>query len=136
MAAWIVGYIVTAMVFLACDAVWLSLAASRLYRRELDGLLMEGFKTGPAAAFYFIYIAGILVLAVWPALPAGRWTGALMRGAMLGLVAYATYDLTNQATLRGWSGLVTAADLCWGTLLTGTAATAGFMAVRWMSARG
>ncbi|WP_260929292.1 DUF2177 family protein [Novosphingobium sp. 9] len=136
MKAWIGSYLVTGLVFLAFDVVWLSLTASRLYKPELHGLLRDGFSVVPAAAFYLIYIAGILVLAVWPALAADRLFGAVMRGAVLGLVAYATYDLTNQSTLRGWSGLVTGADLCWGTLLTGVAAGAGFLAMRWITAHG
>jgi uncharacterized membrane protein len=102
----------------------------------LGDLLLDGFKPFPAIAFYILYVAGILIFAVAPALASGRWTTALARGAMLGLLAYATYDLTNQATLRGWSSVVTIADLCWGTVLTGTAATIGFMAARWMFARG
>jgi uncharacterized membrane protein len=133
---WIGTALATAISFLALDSIWLSLAASRLYRPRLGSLLLERFNMAPAAAFYLIYLAGILVFAIAPALVTGRWTTALMRGAMLGLVAYATYDLTNQATLRGWSVTVTIADLCWGSFLTATAATIGFTVARWMLARG
>jgi len=136
MMLWGVAYVVTGIVFLGLDAVWLSLAASRLYRPRLGPLLLDGFNVAPAAAFYLIYMAGILVFAVSPALATGRWTTALTRGALLGLTAYATYDLTNQATLRGWSSAVTIADLCWGTVVTGVAASIGFIAARWMLARG
>jgi uncharacterized membrane protein len=133
---WIATALATAISFLALDSIWLSLAASRLYRPRLGSLLLERFNTAPAAAFYLIYLAGILIFAIAPALATGRWTTALARGAMLGLVAYATYDLTNQATLRGWSVSVTIADLCWGSFLTATAATIGFTVARWMLARG
>lgn len=136
MLAWIGGYVVTALTFLGLDAVWLSLSASRLYRPKLGNLVREDFSLAPAIAFYLLYVLGILIFAVAPALGTGRWTGALSRGAMLGLVAYATYDLTNQATLRGWSITVTIADLCWGVFVTGTAATVGFIAMRWFAARG
>jgi len=136
MGAWIIAYLATATTFLGLDAIWLGFAANRLYRPRLGDLLLDGFKPFPAIAFYILYVAGILIFAVAPALASGRWTTALARGAMLGLLAYATYDLTNQATLRGWSSVVTIADLCWGTVLTGTAATIGFMAARWMLARG
>jgi uncharacterized membrane protein len=136
MGAWIIAYLATAATFLGLDAIWLGCAANRLYRPRLGDLLLDGFKPFPAIAFYILYVAGILIFAVAPALASGRWTTALARGAMLGLLAYATYDLTNQATLRGWSSVVTIADLCWGTVLTGTAATIGFMAARWMLARG
>ena len=136
MFAWIVVYIVTGLAFLGIDAVWLSLAAKRLYRPKLGNLLLDSFHLAPAAAFYLLYIAGILIFAVAPALAGGRWTGALWRGAMLGLLAYGTYDLTNQATLRGWPVAITIADLCWGTVLTGTAASVGFMVARGLLARG
>lgn len=126
----IVAYLATALAFLGLDTVWLSLSASRLYKPHLKDLLLEKFNVVPAASFYLLYVAGILVFAVFPALATGRWTTALGRGAALGLVAYATYDLTNQATLRGWSTTVTIADLCWGTALTGLAATVGYLATR------
>jgi uncharacterized membrane protein len=133
---WVSAALATAISFLALDTIWLSLAASRLYRPRLGPLLLERFNMAPAAAFYLIYLAGILMFAVAPALATGRWRTALARGAMLGLVAYATYDLTNQATLRGWSVTVTIADLFWGCFVTATAATIGFTVARWMLARG
>jgi len=136
MLTWIATAVATAISFLALDSIWLSLAASRLYRPKLGPLLLDQFNLLPAAAFYLIYLAGILVFAIAPALASGRWTTALARGAMLGLVAYSTYDLTNQATLRGWSATVTLADLCWGTLVTATAATIGFIVASAMTARG
>lgn len=131
MFAWIVAYLATAASLLMLDSAWLSLTASRLYRAHLGSLLRTDFALIPAAGFYLIYIGGILIFAIGPALQSGRWMSALARGAMLGFVAYATYDLTNQATMKGWSSVVTIADLCWGTVLTGTAATMGFFVARW-----
>jgi uncharacterized membrane protein len=116
------AYAVTALAFLGLDAVWLTTMADRLYRPALGNLMAEKFALGPAAAFYFLYVAGIVGFAVAPAVAAGSATSALLRGAALGLVAYATYDLTNQATLRGWPWSVTLADLAWGTVATGLAA--------------
>jgi uncharacterized membrane protein len=136
MRIWIVPYIATAVTFFGLDAIWLGLTATRLYRPQLGDLLLDNFRPLPAIAFYILYVAGILIFAEAPAIVTGRWTTALVRGAMLGLLAYATYDLTNQATLRGWSSAVTIADLCWGTVLTATAATVGFMAARWVLAHG
>jgi len=136
MLTWAATYLATGLAFLALDAIWLSFAAGRIYRPKLGPLLLEGFNVAPAAAFYLIYIAGIVVFAVAPGLGGGRWTGALARGAMLGLVAYATYDLTNQATLRGWAASVTLADLCWGTVVTGAAASVGFFVARRMRGLG
>ena len=132
MRIWIITYFATALAFLGCDTVWLGLMATRLYRPALGGMIREDFALAPAVAFYVLYIAGILVFAIAPARATGAWTTATARGAMLGLMAYATYDLTNQATLRNWPVAITIADLCWGTALTALAATAGFIATRSM----
>ncbi|MBB5373434.1 DUF2177 family protein [Acidocella aromatica] len=113
------AYISTALTFLGLDAVWLSTMSARLYKPALQGLLAENFRPVPALLFYALYIGGVVAFAVLPSDKPGM---ALLRGAGLGLVAYATYDLTNQATLRRWSVLVTSADLAWGSLATGIAA--------------
>ena len=134
MIVWIFAYIGAALAMLVLDSVWLSFAAKRLYRPELGNILADGFRIAPAAAFYFLYVAGIVFLAVAPGLAADKWTVALTRGMALGLIAYATYDLTNQATLRQWSTTVTIADMAWGMVLTGIAASAGFFAARWAAA--
>lgn len=131
MMIWIFAYAGAALAMLALDAAWLSFAAKRLYRPELGDMLAEGFRMTPAAIFYFLYVGGIVFLAVAPGLDAGKWTVAATRGAALGFIAYATYDLTNQATLRHWSTTVTIADMAWGTVLTAIAATAGYAAARW-----
>ncbi len=125
-----IAYIATGLVFLAIDAIWLTIVAQRLYRPLMGEMLVEGFRLAPAALFYLIYIAGIVVFAIVPAFASGRWTTATSYGAFLGLFAYATYDLTNQATLKSWPIIVTVADLCWGTFLTAVAATAGFLITR------
>lgn len=131
MKSLLVAYGVTAITFLGLDAIWLSLAAKTLYRPKLGDLMLPQFHVAPAALFYLIYILGIVLLVIQPALAEGRVAAATMRGALLGLVAYATYDLTNQATLRGWPVAVTVADLCWGTFVTAAAATVGY----WLAAR-
>ena len=131
MTTWISAYVGAALAMLALDSAWLSFAAKRLYRPELGNMLADGFRLAPAAIFYFLYVGGIVFLAVAPGLEAGKWSVAATRGAALGFIAYATYDLTNQATLRQWSTLVTVADIAWGTLLTAVAASAGFAAARW-----
>lgn len=120
-----IAYLASAVVFLLLDAIWLSTMADRLYRPAIGHLMLDRFAPGPAAAFYAIYIAGVVVFAVAPALGTGRWLTALGHGALLGLMAYATYDLTNQATLKGWSWTVTLADLCWGSFVTAVAAGVG-----------
>ena len=123
--------ILTLATFLALDAVWLGLVAREMYRRELGHLLAPGVQWGAAAAFYVIYIVGLLVLVVVP-----NQSGPLLKtaalGALFGLCAYATYDLTNLATLDRWPAVVTAADLAWGAFATGLVAAAGRGYARWL----
>jgi uncharacterized membrane protein len=126
------AYGVAALVFLGLDALWLSTMAGRLYRPAIGHLMAPDFALAPAALFYLLYVAGIVGFAVAPALASGRALEALARGAALGLLAYATYDLTNQATLRAWPWHLTLADMAWGTFVTGAAAWAAAATVlRW-----
>jgi uncharacterized membrane protein len=129
----LIAYPATAIVFLALDAAWLTTMADRLYRPALGHLMLERFAALPAIAFYLVYVVGVLVFAVMPGLESRRWTTALGLGALLGLVAYATYDLTNQATLRDWPWRVTLADLAWGTVVTAVAAAAGCRVTAWLT---
>ena len=115
------AFAVTGFVLLAMDACWLTLAASRLYRPALGALMREDFDVLAAALFYAIYVAGVVAFAV---VPADSSRMAWLRGAALGFVAYATYDLTNQATLHGWPWHLSVIDMLWGTVLTSTAALA------------
>jgi uncharacterized membrane protein len=127
------AYFSAALCMLVLDAIWLTFAASRLYRPILgDILLADGFRLAPAITFYFIYVAGIVLLAVLPAVEAERWTKAALLGLALGFVAYSTYDLTNQATLRTWSTTITIVDMIWGSFLTMSAATAGYFGAMWV----
>ena len=135
MISTVIAYLSTALAMLVLDAIWLTLTADRLYRAKLGHLMLPEFNMAPAALFYLIYVLGVTVLAVMPALADGKLTTALTRGAVLGLVAYATYDLTNQATLRGWSTTITMIDLCWGTFLTAFAASFGWWATTQFSPR-
>jgi uncharacterized membrane protein len=91
-------------------------------------MMAEGFRLAPAIVFYLLYVSGVLVFAVTPALRDGRWTTAALMGALFGFFCYATYDLTNQATLAVWSTTVTVADIAWGVVLTTTGALAGYFA--------
>lgn len=125
-----IAYLASGLVFLAIDAIWLSIMAKQVYRPLMGEIMLDGFKTVPAVLFYLIYIMGVVVFAIAPALATDRWTTATVYGALLGLVAYATYDLTNHATLRNWPVAVTIADIFWGTFLTAVAATAGFFITR------
>jgi uncharacterized membrane protein len=113
------------------DAIWLTTMTTRLYRRQLPSLLLDTPSWAPALAFYLLYAMGVVVLVVRPALD-GEWPlgRAIAVGALLGLVAYGTYDLTNQATLRGWSMVVTAVDMAWGASLTAVVAALAITAAR------
>lgn len=119
-----IAYIATAIVFGALDAIWLTRVGPKLYRPEIGSLLMDGWRPAPALVFYALYILGIQIFAVAPALSAGRWQVAAGYGALFGFFCYMTYDLTNHATMKIWSIKVTLADIAWGTLATGLAAGA------------
>jgi uncharacterized membrane protein len=125
-------YGITAAAFFALDFVWLSTATSRIYKPMLGDLLAEKPQLAVAAVFYLIYVVGILVFAVLPGLQDGAVLGALWRGALFGLLAYATYDLTNMSTLRDWPWQISVIDMVWGTTLNGLVAVAGFYAGRWL----
>lgn len=129
MIANLVGYVVTAVVFLGLDAIWLSQMGQRLYKPVLGESMLDKPLLAPAGIFYLIYIFGVCFFAVWPAAKAGSLGKAATSAAVLALVAYATYDLTNQATLRVWSVRLTVADLAWGVFVTTLAASVGYWAM-------
>jgi uncharacterized membrane protein len=128
MARWIFAWLGCAVVFAALDAVWLISTNATLYRPILAPVLMTGVRPVPAVLFYLVYLTGTVIIAVRPAMKSGRWFHATAMGAIFGFFAYATYDLTNEATLAVWSAKITIIDLCWGTFLTATGATAGYLA--------
>jgi uncharacterized membrane protein len=125
-----VTYLAILLPFGMLDAVWLSLMGPRLYRPTLGDILLTNVNLPAAIAFYLIYPIGILVFATLPALKAGSVGPALMYGALFGLLAYATYDLTNQATLRNWTLQLTLADMAWGAVASGLAGAASFYITR------
>ena len=119
-------YLSVIVPFLMADAVWLGSMMDILYRPAFGAMLADTPVLWAAAAFYLLYPVGILIFATLPALRAGRWRMAARLGGLFGGFAYGTYDLTNQATLRGWPATVTLADICWGMFATGLAATIGY----------
>lgn len=127
--AWARVYAVTLLVFLAMDAVWLGFIGGPFYTAAIGPLLAEQFRVLPAALFYLLHITGILVLVLPRARPVARERGGLwaafLYGAMFGLCAYGTYDLTNHAVLKLWSWQLTLIDMAWGAFVTGTTASAG-----------
>lgn len=121
----IAPYLVTLVVFVAIDLVWLGAIAKNFYRDQLGSLMANPINLGPAVAFYLLYPVGIMLFAVIPSQDAGGLARAAMLGGAFGFFAYATYDLTNWATLRGWPGALTYVDIGWGTVLTAIAAVSG-----------
>lgn len=121
-----VAWIATAVAFAVLDAIWLSNAAPKIYRPLIGEMLMDGMRLGPAIAFYLIYVSGLTFFAVSPALEKNSLLSAVLVGAAFGFVAYATYDLTNHATLRVWDIRMTVIDMAWGTIASALAAGAGF----------
>jgi uncharacterized membrane protein len=120
-------YVLTVPVFFIIDMFWLGIVAKDFYQTKL-GYLLGPVNWGAALAFYFIYIVGILIFSVVPALTTGAsYTKALMMGALFGLFAYATYDLTNYATVKDWPPSIVIVDILWGIMLTGSVATLSFL---------
>lgn len=124
---YIFAYIATGISFALIDSIWLRTMYTRLYKPEIGEMMMkDGFRMGPAITFYLLYILGMMIFAVGPALAANKWQVALVQGALLGFFCYMTYDLTNHATLKIWSVKVSVLDMIWGTALTGSASLAGY----------
>jgi uncharacterized membrane protein len=124
MLKFIVAYAATAIVLFGLDFIWLSRMFG-FYQSQMGGLLLEKPRLGYAAAFYAVYVIGVVVLVVLPSASTGSWVNALLGGALLGLVAYGTYDMTNMAVLKGYQLPVALVDMAWGTFVTAVAATAG-----------
>lgn len=110
-------YAIAFPVFLAIDMIWLGLIAKNFYRTQIGGLMKSDINWTAAILFYFIFVAGLVVFVVSPAMTKGSWSHALLFGALFGLVCYATYDLTNLAIAKDWPLLVTIVDLAWGAIL-------------------
>ena len=117
MAIWVKRYLLTLVILLALDALWLGVIAPPFYRSQIGFLMAASPNWGAAGAFYLLFVAGLVVFVVAPGLEAGAPGRAAWRGALFGLVAYATYDLTNLATLDRWPLLLTVVDMAWGTAL-------------------
>jgi uncharacterized membrane protein len=123
---WLIYYGVTLALFLAIDMVWLRGSAKRFYARELGHLMAPRAKIGVAFGFYALYVVGIVAFGVAAGVRSGNVVDAALMGALFGLVAYATYDLVNLATLKGFSARLAMVDMAWGTSLTTACAAGGY----------
>jgi uncharacterized membrane protein len=110
-------YAIALPVFFAIDMVWLGLVAKNFYKNQIGFLMTPNINWLAAILFYLLFIVGLVLFVITPAVEKGSWTHALLFGALFGLVCYATYDLTNLATLKDWPLLVTIVDLVWGATL-------------------
>ena len=120
-------YCIALPIFFAVDMVWLGLAAKNFYAKHIGFLMKANVNWAAAILFYLLFIAGLVAFVVTPAVEKGSWVRAVLFGALFGLITYATYDLTNLATLRGWPLLVTVVDLIWGTVLAASVSVATYV---------
>jgi uncharacterized membrane protein len=132
MLKFLAAYGCSALVVAVMDGAWLTIMGDKLYRPVLGDFMSKSVNLSAAVAFYLIYLAGLTFLATWPALREASIGKAVLNGAIFGLVAYATYDLTNQATLTRWSTTITLADMGWGTVMSLIAAAAGYYGSRFL----
>ncbi len=121
-------YGVAVVTFLVIDLIWLGVVARSFYQTQIGHLLRPNVNWAAAFAFYLIFVAGIVVLVVWPAVEKQSLAHAVVLGAILGLVTYAAYDLTNLATLEGFPVTVAIVDLVWGSVLCATVSTVTYLA--------
>lgn len=127
MTKFILIWLICTVIFLIIDLVWLGMIAKPFYQRGIGHLMAENFRMGAAALFYAVYVVGVVYFAVWGA---ADWKAAALNGALFGFFCYATYDMTNYATLRDWPLSMAVVDIAWGTVLTGLTAGAGFMVAK------
>lgn len=120
------SYIAGLVAFLAIDFIWLKYIALSFYRSQIGHLMLDKPNLAIAGLFYLVYVVGVVILAVNPALEKQQWSIALLYGGLLGLVAYGTYDITNLATLKNWPTAVSVVDMIWGTVLTASVATISY----------
>jgi uncharacterized membrane protein len=132
MIRFLILYLIAAAVFFAIDMLWLGLVAKKFYREQLAFILSEQVNWAAAIIFYAIYLAGVLHFAVLPGLKEQNVLLALLQGAALGFLCYATYDLTNMATIAKWPLKIVLVDILWGTFLTGMVSLLSYViAVKW-----
>jgi uncharacterized membrane protein len=131
MATYLAAYFSALITFIVVDALWLATMAARLYHPILGDILAASINITPAVLFYLIFPIGLVIFAILPALKSASFSTALTYGALFGFFTYATYDLTNHATLRNWTWQITLLDIAWGSLLAAATSAVGF----WVAAK-
>lgn len=129
----ILGYTLTLLVFLIVDMIWLGFVAKGLYRKYLGSFLSDSVNWSAAIIFYLIFILGISIFVIYPAIHKNSLLNAIAMGALFGIFTYATYDLTNLATLKGWPLPIVFIDMIWGAALSAFVGGAGFLIVKWLN---
>ena len=129
----IISYVLTFVVFFIIDMAWLGFVAKDIYKKYLGNLLSDNVNWVAAIVFYLLFVVGIFIFAIMPSVDKNSLQSAIILGALFGFFTYATYDLTNLATLKDWSLTIVFIDIIWGAVLTGIVSTAGFYIVRYMS---
>ena len=126
-------FIITAAIFFALDMLWIGLIARNFYREKLSFIFTGEVRWIPIVIFYSIYIAGILYFVLIPGFAQHDWKMVLLNGALLGLLCYATYDLTNMGTIKQWPLVVTVVDIIWGSFVTAAVSVISYLAaVKWL----
>lgn len=128
----ILSYLLTTLVFFAIDITWLGFIAKNLYRKYLGGFLSDTVNWPAAIIFYLLFIVGIFIFAILPAVEKNSLKTAIVMGALFGFFTYATYDLTNLATLKNWPLPIVFIDIAWGVVLTASVSTAGYYISKWL----
>ena len=128
-----ISYLLTTAVFFAIDLLWLGIIAKRFYGRHLSNFLADEVNWAAAIVFYLLFIVGIFVFAIMPAVGKQVWIHALIYGGLFGFFTYATYDLTNLATLNSWPIKVVIVDIIWGIILTASVSVSGYFITQWVS---
>jgi len=128
----IIGYLLTFIVFLVIDMLWLGVISKNIYRKYLSSFLTENINWTAAIIFYLIYVVGISIFAIYPSVNKDSVYNSVLLGALFGFFTYATYDLTNLATLKGWPLPIVIIDIIWGSFLSAVVSFAGFKIVKWL----
>jgi uncharacterized membrane protein len=129
----LISYLLTFVVFLMVDMLWLGVIAKNIYQKYLGGFLAENVNWTAAVIFYLIFVVGISIFAIYPAVNKGSVFNAIIMGALFGFFTYATYDLTNLATLKGWPLTIVFIDILWGTTLSAIVSFSGYYIVKWIN---
>jgi uncharacterized membrane protein len=127
------SYLIALLVFLVIDFIWLGLIAKNFYQQQIGGLMKTNINWPAAIIFYLIFVVGLVVFVINPSLASGSWLKALILGALFGFIAYATYDLTNLATLKDWPLIVTVVDLIWGAVVAGSTSVIAYFIINYFS---